>query len=117
MDVHENAQTTRHSRLLIVERLNNGWSVSAVAAAFGVCPGTVRKWRDRFSSEGESGLRDRSCRPHVSPTQLARELVQQIEQLPRTRLSGPTIARRVGCPVSSVGITLRRCGLGAAVLP
>ena len=112
MDIHENARSTPHSRLLMVERLNDGWSVSAVAAAHGVCPRTVRKWRDRFSSEGESGLRDRSCRPHGSPTRLAQEMVRQIEQLRRTRLSGPAIARRVGCPVSSVGITLRRCGLG-----
>lgn len=112
MDVHENARTTPHSRLLMVQRLNAGWSVSAVAAAYGVCPRTVRKWRDRFRSEGESGVRDRSCRPHASPRRLSEALVQRIEELRRMRLSGPAIARRMGCAVSSVGITLCRLGLG-----
>ncbi len=43
MDVHENARTTRHSRMVIVERLAEGWTVAAVAVAMGVDPKTVRK--------------------------------------------------------------------------
>ena len=89
MDIHHNARTTPHSRLLMIERLDKGWSVAAVAAAHGVCPRTVRKWRDRQRREGTSGLRDRSCRPHASPTRLSDTLGQQIEDLRRHRLSGP----------------------------
>ncbi len=37
MNIHKNARTTPYSRLLMVQRLNAGWSVAAVAAAFGVC--------------------------------------------------------------------------------
>lgn len=70
MDAHENARTTPHSRMLIVERLAAGWTVAAVAAALGTSPRTVRKWRDRFAAEGDAGLRDRSCRPHRSPARL-----------------------------------------------
>jgi transposase InsO family protein len=112
MDAHENARTTPHSRMLIVERLVAGWPVAAVAAALGTSPRTVRKWRDRFAAEGELGLRDRSSRPHRSPTRLSAAAEAEIETLRRQRLSGPAIARQLGRPVSSVGAVLRRIGLG-----
>ena len=112
MDVHKNARTTRHSRMLIVERLAAGWTVPTVAAAMGVDARTVRKWRDRFAAEGQAGLADRSSRPHRSPNRLEREAEEEIEALRRERLTGPAIARRLGRPVSTVGAVLRRRGLG-----
>ena len=112
MDVHQNARTTRHSRMLIVTRLREGRSVTAVAQAMGVDPKTVRKWRDRFVAEGEAGLQDRSSRPHRSPTRLDRGAQAEIERLRRKRLSGPAIARQARRPVSTVGAVLRRLGLG-----
>ena len=72
MDIHKNARTTPHSRMLMIERLRNGWMVIKVAQALGVDPGTVRKWRDRFAAEGEAGLADRSSRPHRSPDRLSK---------------------------------------------
>ncbi|WP_162501569.1 helix-turn-helix domain-containing protein [Methylobacterium crusticola] len=65
MDTHENARTTPRSRQLIVTRLAEGWTVRAVAAALGIDPKTVRKWRDRFAAEGTTGLANRSSRPHT----------------------------------------------------
>src|SRR5919202_1293834 len=112
MDVHSNARTTPHGRLLMVERLREGWGVAAVAAAAGVDPKTVRKWRDRFAAAGEAGLRDRSSRPRRSPRRLDGAAADAIEVLRRERLSGPAIARRLGRPVSTVGPVLRRRGLG-----
>lgn len=112
MDAHENARTTPHSRLLIVERLAAGWTVAGVAAALGTSPRTVRKWRDRFAAEGEPGLRDRSSRPHSSPARLPPATEAEIEALRRRRLSGPAIARHLGRPLSTVGHVLRRLGLG-----
>jgi len=88
MDSHENARTTPHGRMLMIERLHEGWSVGQVAAAAGVCPRTVRKWRDRFAAEGVAGLRDRSSRPHQSPTRLPAETTAEIEALRRQRRSG-----------------------------
>jgi transposase-like protein len=70
MDIHENARTTPRSRMLMIERLESGLRVNAVAAAFGVDQRTVRKWRDRYRREGEAGLMDRSSRPHASPSRL-----------------------------------------------
>ena len=64
MDVHENARTTRHGRMLMIDRLHDGWTVLGVAEALGVTPKTVRKRRDRFQIEGAAGLVDRTSRPH-----------------------------------------------------
>ncbi len=112
MDSHENARTTPRGRLLMVERLQAGWSVGQVAAAAGVTAKTVRKWRDRFATEDEAGLRDRSARPRHSPGRLPAATIGQIEALRRQRRSGPAIARQLGLPVSTVGLELRRLGLG-----
>jgi transposase InsO family protein len=72
----------------------------------------VRKWRDRHAAEGAAGLADRTSKPHHSPTRLAEPAQEQIEQLRRGRLSGPAIARRLRRPVSTIGVVLRRRGLG-----
>jgi transposase InsO family protein len=112
MDTHENARTTRHSRILMIERLDAGWSVAAVASAFGVDGKTVRKWRERYRTEGVSGLADRSSRPRSSPSRLSTFVEHVIEALRRERLSGPAIARRLGRPVSTVAKVLHRRGLG-----
>lgn len=112
MDIHENARTTPHSRMVMVDRLEAGWTVAAVAAAFGVDGRTVRKWRDRFATEGEAGLADRSSRPHSSPSRLDGIAEAEIDALRRQRFSGPAIARQLCRPVSTVGKVLRRLGLG-----
>ena len=112
MDIHENARTLPHGRMLIVTRLASGWSVTAVAIAAGVTAKTVRKWRDRHAAEGAPGLIDRTSRPRHSPTRLAGQAEDEIEALRRQRLSGPAIARRLGRPLSTVGVVLRRRGLG-----
>ncbi|MDA8254194.1 MAG: IS481 family transposase [Betaproteobacteria bacterium] len=112
MDIHENARTTRHGRMLMIERLQAGWSAPAVARAFGITAKTVRKWRHRFQVEGAAGLTDRSSRPHHSPTRLDSQAEEEIEALRRSRMTGPAIARRVRRPLSTIGVVLRRCGLG-----
>ena len=83
MDIHDNARTTPRSRMVMIERLEAGWTVSAVAAAFGVDGRTVRKWRDRFAAEGAAGLADRSSRPHSCPSRLDGAAEAEIERLRR----------------------------------
>jgi transposase InsO family protein len=112
MDIHDNARTTRHSRMLMVQRLAGGWSVAAVARAQGVTCKTVRKWRGRYATEGESGLMDRSSRPHRSRNRLSDEQQGEILALRRQRLTGPIIARRLSRPISTIGRVLRRHRLG-----
>jgi transposase InsO family protein len=95
----------------MIERLEAGWTVAATASALGVDGRTVRKWRDRYREEGPAGLVDRSSRPHSCPSRLDDEAEAEIAALRGQRLSGPTIARRLGRPVSTVGKVLRRIGL------
>jgi transposase InsO family protein len=108
MDVHQNAKTTPNGRLLMIQRLAEGWTIKATAAAFGVDAKTVRKWQGRYALDGDTGLFDRSSRPHHSPTRLGEAAVAEIIQLRRQRLSGPAIARRLGRPIATVGLVLRR---------
>ena len=61
MDIHENARTTPRSRMLMMQRLDAGWTIAAVAAAVGLDGRTVRKWRDRFRAEGGAGLVTARC--------------------------------------------------------
>ena len=112
MDVHQNAKTTPRGRLLMIRRLAEGWTVATVAAAAGVTLKTVAKWRDRHAKEGEAGLVDRSSRPHHSPTRLAAADEAEIVSLRRQRWSGPAIARKLGRPLATVGVVLRRHQLG-----
>ncbi len=112
MDAHQNARTPPHSRQLIVARLVQGWMVSAVATALGITPKTGRKWRDRFAAEGAAGLADRSSCPHTSPTGLDDAAITEVARLRRERLSGPAIARQARLSLSTVGLVLRRLGLG-----
>jgi transposase-like protein len=112
MDIHQNARSTPHGRRLMIQRLAEGWTITAVAEAAGVDPKTVRKWRQRYVAEGEAGLVDRSSRPHHSPTRLSASTEAAIEALRRQWLSGPAIARELGRPVATIGGVLRRLGLG-----
>ena len=112
MDIHKNARTTPHSRMLIVQRLASGWTVAAVAQAHGISTRTVRKWRDRYAAAGSKGILDRSSRPNRSPGRLSEQAEAEVVSLRHQRLTGPAIARRLGRPVSTIGVVLRRHGLG-----
>jgi transposase InsO family protein len=113
MNIHKNARTTPHSRLLMVRRvLDEKQPASRVAAELGISERTVRKWLARWRAGGEPALNDRSSAPARSPRRLPAEVTAAIERLRRQRLSGPQIARRLGLPLSTVGGILRRLGLG-----
>lgn len=113
MNVHKNAKMTPAGRALLVKRvLFESWSVGEAAFASGVSEPTVRKWVKRYQALGEVGLFDRSSRPKRSPRQLAKGWVRRIERLRRRRWTGLRIADELGLAVSTVGVWLRRLGLG-----
>jgi transposase InsO family protein len=113
MNVHKNARMTVHGRYLLVMRVREqGWRVEDAALAAGVSVRTAYKWLARHRAGGEGALRDRSSAPARSPHRLPAEVTAAIERLRRQRLSGPQIARRLGRPVATVGLVLRRLGLG-----
>lgn len=93
--------------------VDQGWTVEATADRFQVDAKTVRKWRDRFLSEGEAGLRDRSCRPRRSPNRTSRPTRRRVLRMRRKRRWGADhIAFEVGLAASTVQGILKRAGEG-----
>jgi transposase InsO family protein len=82
-----------------------------VAAAVGVSERTVRKWVARYQAEAAAGLRDRSCRPHRSPSATPLLLQHWVERLRRQRWTGAEIAASLQLSPSTVARLLRRRGL------
>ena len=78
----------------------------------GVSPRSVYKWVQRHQAEGVGGLVDRSSRPKRSPRQLTAKLVRRIETLRRRKYTGLRIAEELRLALSTVGVWLRRLGLG-----
>ena len=112
MNLHKNARTTPHGRLLMVRRvLEQKQPATKVGADFGVSERTVRKWLARWRAGGERALNDRSSAP-ARQRRLPSAQVAAIEALRRQKLTSPVIARRLGLPLSTVGGILRRLGLG-----
>lgn len=109
MNVHSLARTTPLSRALLVQRaLFEKRGIEATARAFGVSRRTVYKWLGRHRT---GDLRDRSSRPHRSPTQLDQGRVELVIRLRRCRQTAPQIARSLRMPCSTVARVLRRAGL------
>jgi hypothetical protein len=122
MDIHDNARTTRHSRMLMIERLARGWAIAAVASAQGSHPKPCASGAIATPPKGETGPTDRSSRPHRGPRRLPEPADAAIVTLRHHRLSGPAIARRLGHPLSTVGVVPRRhpsrlASLGRIVTP
>ena len=111
---HPNAPLTPEGRHRMVRCVvEAGWTVEATADRFQVDPKTVRKWRDRFLAEGESGLLDRSSRPRRSPNRTPKQVRRRVLHLRRKRRWGADhIAYEVGLAASTVQNILNRAGLG-----
>jgi len=93
--------------------LDDGWTVTATAQRFQVDAKTVRKWRNRFLAEGDTGLVDRSSRPHRSPNRTPRRLRRRVITLRQKRRWGADhIAHETGLAGSTVQNILNRAGLG-----
>jgi len=114
MNAHKNARTTPFGRAVMVRRvLEDGWTVSAVAAAFEVSVRTVRKWLARFRSEGDVGLQNRSSAPRLVANKLPTPWLDMVVRLRREyRMTGEEIGDRLHLARSTVAGHLRRLGLG-----
>jgi transposase-like protein len=111
---HPNAPLTPEGRRRMVSLvLDGGWTIEATAERFQVDAKTVRKWRDRFVTEGEAGLFDRSSRPKYSPNRTAARLRRRVLHLRRTRRWGADrIAHEVRLAPSTVQSILQAAGCG-----
>jgi len=112
MNVHKNARLTPSGRALLAKRVMSGWTVKAAAEAAGVSVRTAHKWMGRHRLGGERRHCDRSSAPRRCPRRTSPERLAEIEALRRQRMTGPQIARSLGMARSTVGLLLRRLGLG-----
>lgn len=110
---HRNARLSLHGRLLLCRRIEDeGWKVTAAAAALGVSRQTAWKWRRRFAAEGPAGLADRSSARIRRPERLGGQLLRRIVLLRlRLRVGPHWIGWLTGAPRSSVYAVLRRLHL------
>jgi transposase InsO family protein len=112
MDVHNNARLTPKGREEMVRSVvTGGLSKAAAARQFNTSAKTVAKWVERFGKAGIDGLRDRSSRPHSSPSQTPQAACAAIEAGRRQRCTGKQIAIKVGVSPATVSRVLRRLGL------
>jgi transposase InsO family protein len=113
VNVHKNARLTPLGRAVMVSRIeDDGWPVKRAAAASGVSARTAYRWLGRHRLGGERRLHDRSSAPKRCPHKVSPRHVREIERLRRERMTGPQIARALGLARSTVGLVLRRLGLG-----
>ena len=99
---HPNAPLTPEGRRRMVDCvINQGWTIEATADRFQVDAKTVRKWRDRFLTERDAGLQDRSSRPHSSPNRTPRHRRRQVIRLRcKRRWGADHIAHELGMAAS-----------------
>ena len=110
--VHGNAQLTPKGRLKMVRRVKAGNSKSRVAREMWVSRECVRKWVNRYDTEGEAGLLDRSSRPHTSPRRVAPETERAVVDARRRLRAGPArVAAATGVAERTVTRILRRNGV------
>ena len=113
MRLHRNAALSWSGRrVLAVRVVEEGWTLTAAAAAAGVSVRCARKWVVRYREEGEQGLFDRSSAPLRVANRTAAERVVMIRRLRQLRMTAAEIAETLSMPPSTVSAVLRRQGLG-----
>ena len=113
MNLHANAALSWNGRRRLCELVvDQGWTLTAAAAAMGVSVRCARKWAGRYRLEGEAGLRDRSSAPRHVANRTAAERVDAIAKLRRLRFTAAEIAETLGMALSTVSGILTRIGMG-----
>ncbi len=113
MRLHANAALSLTQRRRMVLRvLEQGWSITAAAAACETSPRTCGKWVARYRDGREFGLLDRSSAPQRVANRTCERRVEAIAALRRLRFSGPEIAELLAMPLSTVSGILTRIGMG-----
>jgi transposase InsO family protein len=111
MTLHRNARTCPESRRLIARRvIEEGWTLTAAAAAAAVSVPTARKWVRR-ARRGES-LEDRPSAPRRVANRTPRDRIEAVLALRRIRLTAEEIAEQLEMAPSTVSLICKREGLG-----
>lgn len=106
----------RVERAKMVLRCLAGARNDEVAAALGVRPGTVGRWRARFAGHGLAGLTDRarSGKPPTGPADLRPRLLRQLDEPPPAGFAswdGGMLAHALGVSDDAVWRVLRKEGI------
>jgi transposase len=86
--VFQEVLTPKGREAMVRSVVEGGLSQADAAHQFNTTPKTVAKWVKRFRAEGVEGLRDRSSRPHSSPSQTPPATCKVVEMLRRQREPG-----------------------------
>jgi transposase InsO family protein len=110
---HRNARLNVRGRQLLVQRVcEQGWAVAHAAKAQGISRQCAHRWVNRFRAEGETGLHDRSSRPHHCPTQTPVEVEEAIVAKRREERRGQDwLGPELAVPARTVSRVLRRHGV------
>jgi transposase InsO family protein len=112
MDLHGNAALSWSGRRQLARRVvDEGWTLTAAAAAAGVSVRCARKWVGRYRG-GDRLLFDRSSAPGRVANRTAPERIEVIAKLRRLRMTAAEIAETLAMPLSTVSGILTRLGLG-----
>jgi|SRR5690242_10959990 transposase InsO family protein len=112
MDLHGNAALSWSGRRELARRVvEQGWTLTAAAAAAGVSVRCARKWVGRYRA-GDRQLFDRSSAPRRLANRTCPERVAVIAKLRRLRMTAAEIAETLAMPLSTVSGILTRSGLG-----
>src|SRR6476661_7825200 len=112
MDLHGNAALSWSGRRELARRVvDEGWTLTAAAAAAGVSVRCARKWVGRYRG-GDRILFDRSSAPRRVANRTGPERVEVIAKLRRLRMTAAEIAETLAMPLSTVSGILTRLGLG-----
>ena len=107
---HRNARLTFEGRRTLVDRvLGEGRPVAHVAKEMGVSRQCGHRWINRFNTEGEAGLYDRSSRPRTSPTRTPSEVEAAVlDARVEHRRGQDWLGPELGVPARTVSRILRR---------
>lgn len=112
MNMHKNARLTPiRRREMVLDVLEGGMSLRAAGRKWGLSPGRVGAWVQRYKEEGEAGLYDRSSRPHRSPTAISAAEAELMLALRQSGLLGEEIARAMHRARSTVSKVLQSAKL------
>ncbi|HUJ92754.1 MAG TPA: IS481 family transposase [Gaiellaceae bacterium] len=120
MLLHANAKLGLAGRYALVGAIEEGLSLRAAAAAFGVSPATAHRWWHRWldGDRCRASLGDRSSRPRRSPRQLSALQEEPILTARRQTGYGPArLAWIVGRARSTIWKVLHRHGLSRLPRP
>lgn len=96
-------------RLLISRVVEQGWPVAHAAKAQGVSRQCAHRWIARWRAEGESGLVDRSSRPHTSSHRTSSEVEARVVAARAEHRRGQDwLGPELGVPARTVSRILRR---------